>query len=112
MDNDNYHSRSRSVTSKYDTYCVAIEKSSNDHQPVIDFYLKEVAILTKGVSLFDTIQGKYIKVQMGLLVYIANRPERHAIIQQAQVGIFGKRTLRSAFIDNKNLPYCNRCFAK
>ena len=37
---------------KYHTYCVAIKKPSNGHQPVIDFYLKEVAMLTKGVSLF------------------------------------------------------------
>ena len=49
---------------------------------------------------------------MGLLAYIANRPERHAIIHHAQAGIFGKKTLWSAFIDNKNLPYCDRCFAK
>ena len=51
-----------SATLKYHTYCVAIGKSSNDHQPVIDFYLKEVPMLTKGVSLFDPIQGKYVKV--------------------------------------------------
>ena len=92
-----------STTSKYHTWCVAIGKSSSDHQPVIDYYLKEVAILTKGVSLFDPIQGKGVKVQMGLLAYISDRPERHAIIHQAQMSTFGKRTLWSAFVDKKNL---------
>ena len=77
-----------SATLKYHTYCVAIGKSSSDHQPVIDYYLKELEMSTKGVSLFDRIQGKYVKVQMGLLAYIADRPERHAIIHQAQGGIF------------------------
>ena len=47
---------------------------------------------------------------MGLLAYIADRPERHAILNQAQGGTFGKRTLWSDFIDNKHLPFCDRCF--
>ena len=101
-----------SATSKYHTYYVAIGKASNNHQSAIDFYLKEVAMLTTGVSLFDPIQGKYVKVQMSLLAYTINRPERHTITHQAQVGVFGKRTLWSAFIDNEHLPYCNTCFAK
>ena len=49
---------------------------------------------------------------MGLLAYIADRPERHAIIHQAQGGVFGKRILWSAFIDKNNLPYCNKCFGE
>ena len=69
-------------------------------------------MLTKGVSLFESIQSKYVKVQMVLLAYIADRPERHAVAKKAQTDIFGTRTLCSAFIDNKNLPYCDRCFAK
>ena len=45
-----------------------------------------------GVSVFDVQTGKYINVQMGLLAYIADRPERHAILNQADGGLFGKRT--------------------
>ena len=47
---------------------------------------------------------------MGLLTYIADRLERHAILCQLEGGHFGKRTLWSAVIDNKNLPYCDNCF--
>jgi hypothetical protein len=100
------------ATSKYHTYCLTIGKSRNDHQAVIDFYLKEVATLTKGVILFDPFHIKYIKVQMGLITYITNRPERHVIVHQSQAGVFSKRTLWSACIDKNNLPYFDKCFAK
>ena len=101
-----------SATSKFHTYCLAVGKSSNDHQPVIDHILKETEMITKGIQVFCPKEGKFIRIQMGLLAYIADRPERHAILNQAQGGIFGKRTLWSAVIDHKNLPFCNACFNK
>ena len=100
------------ATSKFHTYCLAVGKSSMNHQPVIDYYLKEIEKLTNGVEVFCGVDGEFKRVQMGLLAYIADRPERHAILCQAQGGIFGKRTLWSAIIDNKNLPYCDRCFMR
>ena len=103
---------SGSATSKYHTYCLAVGKSSNDHQPVIDYYLREIDQLMKGVSLFDLKSGNYVNVQMGLLAYIADRPERHAILNQTDGGLFGKRTLWCAHIDHKHLPYCDICFSK
>ncbi len=66
----------------------------------------------QSVSVFDLQCGKYVNVQMGLLAYIADRPERHAILNQADGGLFGKRTLWCANIDRKNLPYCDNCFSK
>jgi hypothetical protein len=100
------------ATSKYHTYCLAVGKSSNGHQLVVEYYLKEIEKLMHGVSLFDTKSGRYTRVQMGLLAYIADRPERHAILNQAERGIFGKRTLWSAFIDHDHLPYCQSCFTR
>ena len=100
------------ATTKYHTYCLAVGKSSNDHQPVIEYYLKQVEQLMRGVSMFDLQSGKRVNVQMGLLAYIADRPERHAILNQADGGIFGKRTLWCANIDHKRLPYCDICFSK
>ena len=75
-------------------------------------YLKEIENLTNGVEVFCGVDGEFKRVQMGLLAYITDRPERHAILCQAQGGIFGKRTLSSAIIGNKNLPYCERCFMR
>lgn len=99
-----------SATSKYHTYCLAVGKSSNDHQPVIDHFLKEIETLASGVDVFCPKEGRFIRLQMALLAYIADRPERHSILNQSQGGTFGKRTLWSCVIDYKNLPYCDACF--
>ena len=56
--------------------------------------------------------AKKVNVQMGLLAYIADRPERHAILNQTDGGTFGKRTLWCANIDHNHLPYCDTCFGK
>ena len=90
------------ATSKYHTCCLAVGKSSNNHQPVIDYYLKETEKLTKGVCIFDVKSGKHVNVQMGMLAYIADRPERHAILNQTDGGLFGKRTLWCAYIDGNH----------
>ena len=72
--------------------------------------MDEVKTLTnEGVDMFCTTNGVYKKVQMGLLAYIADRPERHAILCQLEDGNFGKRTLWSATIDDRHLPYCDKC---
>ena len=47
-----------SATSKFHTYCLAIGKSSQDHQPVIDHYLKEIETLASGLDLFCPQKGK------------------------------------------------------
>ena len=99
-----------SATSKYHTYCLAVGKSSNDHQPVIDHFLKEIETLASGVDVFCPKEGRFIRLQMALLAYIADRPERHSILNQSQGGTFGKRTLWSGVIDYKKLPYCDACF--
>ena len=51
-----------SATSKYHTYYVSIKNMSNDHQSEIDFYHKQVIMLTKGDSMFDPIQGNCVKI--------------------------------------------------
>lgn len=100
-----------SATSKVHTSCLVVGKSSKNHQPVLDYYMDQVETLTnEGVDVFCTVNGVHRRVQMGLLAYIADRPERHTILCQLDGGHFGKRTLWSAVIDNKNLPYCDKCF--
>ena len=99
-----------SATSKFHTYCLAIGKSSQDHQPVIDHYLKEIETLASGLDLFCPQKGKYVRVQMFLLAYNADQPEKHSITNQMFGGIFGKRSLWASGIDHKHLPYCKACF--
>ena len=81
------------ATSKFHNYCLAVGKSSMNHQPVIDYYLKEIKQLTNGVEVFCGVNGEFKRVQMGLLAYVADKLVRHAILCQAQGGIFGKQTL-------------------
>ena len=98
------------ATSKFHTYCLTVRKSSNDHIAVIDYYLQEIETLSKGIEVFTA--GKLVRIQMGLLAYIADRPEMHTILNQTQGGICGTRTLWSEIIDCKHLPFCDRCFNK
>ena len=73
--------------------------------------MDEVKTLTnEGVDVFCTTDGVYKRVQMDLLAYIADRPERHALLCQLEGGLFGKRTLWTATIDNRHLPYCDKCY--
>ena len=97
-------------TSKFHTYYLAVGKSSNDHTAVIDHYLQEIETLSKGIEVFTA--GKFIRIQMGLLAYITDRPERHAILNQTQGSTLEKRALWSEYIDCKHLPFCDRCFNK
>ena len=39
--------------------------------------MKEIEELTNGVKVFYGIDGEFKRIQMGLLAYIADRPERH-----------------------------------
>ena len=99
------------ATSQFQTFFLAVGKSSKDHQPVLDHYMDEVEILTKeGVDVFCATVEVYKRVQMGLLAYIADRPERHAMLCQLKGEHFGKRTQWPATIDDKHLPYCDKCF--
>lgn len=47
-------------TSKYHTRCLAVVKSSNDHQPVIDHHLKKVEQLLRGITVFCSAKGKIV----------------------------------------------------
>ena len=74
------------ATSSFHTFCLVVGKSNKDHQPVLNHYMDEVKTLTnEGVDVLCTTGGVCKRVQMGLLAYIADRPERHAILCQLRV---------------------------
>jgi len=79
---------------------------------MIAYFLKEIETLSRGISVFCPREGRFVRIQMALLAYLADRPERHTILNQAQTGIVRKRTLWSAVVDHKNLPFCKGCFKK
>ena len=67
------------ATSEFRAYCLAVGKSSDNHQTVVDYFLKEIETLSQGISVFCPREGRSICIQMALLAYIADRPARHAL---------------------------------
>ena len=66
--------------------------------------------LSKEIEVFAA--GKLVRIQMGLLACIADRPEKHVVLNETQGGMFGKHSLWFAFIGCKHLPLCCRSFDK
>jgi len=98
------------ATSPFHTHCIAIGKSSMDHTPVLDYYFSEIEKLMSGINVYCGVDVKIKHVQLGVIAYITDRPERSSVLQTCHLGTHGKRSLWSAVIDHKHLPYCNRCF--
>ena len=67
-------------------------------------------MLMKGVDVFCGINNVMKRVQMGLIAYVADRPERSALMKTSHLGNYGKRSLWSSFVDENHLPFCKRCF--
>jgi hypothetical protein len=97
------------ATSKYHTYCLAVGMSDQDHRPVVEHYLRELKTMSEGIDVFCGIDGKMKKVKVGLLAYLADRPERASIQHSLLLGNWGQRANWAAYIDFKRLPYCDRC---
>ena len=66
----------------------------------------------RGIDVFCPAEGQFVNLQIGLLAYVADRPERHAILNTVDGDIFGQRMLWSAVIDRKKVPYCNAYFSE
>ena len=77
--------------SPFHTHCLAIGRSCQDHNEVIDHYLKEIEILMKGRIVYCGETGKCIQIQMGLLAYLADRPERFSLMHINCNRTYGKR---------------------
>ena len=98
------------ATSKFHTHCVAVGKASSNHTAVIDYFLSEFETLMSGINVYCGMTCKFKRIQMGVLAYIADRPERSALLHTLHLGTYGKRSLWCANIDQVKLPYCQSCF--
>jgi len=70
-------------TSTEHTFCLAFGSSKLNHDGVIEHYMKEVLKLMKGKVRYYGKEGVTRKVNtcFGLYCYIADTPERRAILQ-------------------------------
>ena len=100
------------ATSPFHTYCLAIGQSKLDHTPVVEYYLRELDIIKRGVVRYSAETGDMIRTAFDMIAYVMDRPERSAVLNTMHLGIFGKRSLWAAGVDTNQLPYCNTCFTR
>lgn len=100
-------------TSDFHTYVLAIGRTGQDHNKVIDYYLNELKQIRCGKLRYHGGDLKeMIYSAFDLIAYIADRPERDSIMQTLHLGTFGKRSLHSGKVDAKVFPSCDNCFKK
>jgi hypothetical protein len=96
-------------TGKY-IFVIAIGKSSNDHTAGINHFLKEIIDLKKGFNCYFIDRNEIRHTGLGLLCYVADRPERPTVGGTRSEGIYGKITDWAALISIKNFPARAKCY--
>ena len=91
-------------------FVLAMGKSSLDHSEVINHYLSEIEGLKEGFMYYSADVNDYRKCAMGLLSYIADRPERSSVRGTRQEGHFGRVTDWATDISSKYFPACKDCY--
>ena len=101
-----------SGTSPFHTHCIAIGKSSSDHTPIIEYFLKELETIREDKMRFCGAKNKFIKTAFVPLLWSTDRPERASILHVNDVpSTYGLRSHVAAEANFNTLPYCNRCFS-
>ena len=100
-------------TSSSHTFCLAMGSSKASHDKVIAHYLKEIIKLMKGKMRYyggNDGQKRLVNTSFGLALYIADTPERNAILHRLHLGTFGLRSGYAGMVDPVGLPSCQKCF--
>lgn len=92
------------------TFVLAMGKSSLDHTEVINYYLSEIKEMEKGFMYYNVDKNDFGECALGLLAYVADRPEKSAVRGTRQEGHFGKVTDWAVSISTKYFPACKQCY--
>ncbi len=93
------------------THVVALGPSSVDnHDDLIVHALTEINALCTVKKRYCGVRKRWIQTAFGMLVYAADRPERHCITYTLDGGNYGKRFGYTAYINKCHLPSCQVCF--
>ena len=95
---------------RFYTHVVALGPSSEIHDDLIVHALTEINELSTVKERYCGVRRRWIKTAFGMLVYSADRPERHCITYTLDGGNYGRRFGYTAFIDKCYLPSCQVCF--
>jgi len=92
------------------TYILAMGKSSEDHTPVVEHYMKEVSELMKGFDCYFGSTNKMERVALGMITWNADRPENQMLTMTRKEGNYGKVTGMSVNVSEQYHPACVDCF--
>ncbi len=99
------------MISKYHTGVLAIGWSKNDHQPVFDHIMNEVSQLHKPKICYCKVTNSFWWIPFGLCFYLADRPERDALLNLlGHGGVASKQFGHVAIYTQTILPSCDLCY--
>ena len=101
-----------SKTLPYHTYCVAVGAGHLDHTPVLDWFADQMEDLMKGNVMYCGIRRRMIRVKLGAVANLADRPEKSFTLKTSLLGTYGRVASWATDINTDVLPDCNRCFQK
>jgi hypothetical protein len=92
------------------THVLAMGKSSEDHTPVIDHYMREARELQRGFRCYFGDTNDIRDVAFGLLLHSADRPERQGIGHTRKEGYYGKISNYAYCVSASLFPACVECY--
>ena len=92
------------------THVLAMGKSSEDHTPVIDYYMREARELQRGFRCYFGNSNDIRYVAFGLLLHSADRPERQGLGHTRKEGYYGKITNYAHCVSTLSFPACKECY--
>ena len=95
----------------FHTHCIALGRKEGDHNKVIVQKLDELEDIRKGKWRYDGREKRWVFTSFDIIVYMADRPERHEILRTLNhSGLVAKRFRYAALTDAAKLPSCDTCF--
>lgn len=91
------------------THVLAMGKSSDDHTPVIDHYMREARELQRGFQCYFGDTNDIRDVAFGLLLHSADRPERQGLGHTRKEGHYGKISNYAHSVTSL-FPACVECY--
>jgi len=97
-------------TSEDHTFCLAFGSAKLSHDKVIEHYQRELMTFVEGFRRYDGKAKAIVNTSFVHAAYLADTPERNAILHLLNGGLYGKRSGHATKIDPKGLPSCDQCF--
>ena len=97
-------------TSEDHTFCLAFGSAKLPHDKVVEHYQRELMTFVDGFRRYDGKAKAIVNTSFVHAAYLADTPERNAILHLLNGGLYGKRSGHATKIDPKRLPSCDRCF--